>query len=177
MSVQLINWKSDQVMLEEAEMAVYSYLEQMGTAFVAYHHAATPTAADVAAMEGVIVGKHCKNLFLRNSKGDALYLLIAPHDKEIYLPQVAKTIGSTRLSFAPSEWMQQFLGLNPGSVSPFGLLNDADAKVFVILDSELKKYDWICFHPNVGTATLSMSYEAFEQFIQSRENGWRYLEL
>lgn len=177
MSVQMIDWKSDLAMLDEAERTVYSYLEQLGTAFVTYHHEATPTAADVAAMEDMIQGKHCKNLFLKNSKGDALYLLIVPHDKEIYLPQVARLIGSTRLSFAPSDWMQRYLGLNPGSASPFGLLNDEAGQVNVLLDAALKRYDWICFHPNIGTATLSMPINGLEQFLQSRTNPWQYLEI
>lgn len=177
MTARIIDWKNELASLSEAEIKVYRFLEAMQTSFVAYHHEAAPTVAHVSELEALIKGRHCKNLFLKNSKGDQLFLLIAPYDKQVYLPQVAKSIGSTRLSFASSDLMQQYLGLEPGSVSPFGLLNDAAGSVQVLLDESLKTYEWISFHPNMSTATLSIKYADLERFLDTQTNAWRRISV
>lgn len=153
--------------LTNAEREVYQYLMDKELGFCAYHHEETPTAEDVAHLEESIRGRHCKNLLLINSKGDQLYMLIAPHDLQVNLRSVARQINSTRLSFADSELMQALLKLEPGSVSPFGLMNDQEHRIKLLLDERLLSYDFINFHPNVNTATLSLSFSDFQAFIGS----------
>ncbi len=177
MTARKIEWKRESHTLGEAEIKVYEFLESMQMEFIAYHHEAAPTVEHVSGLESLIIGRHCKNLFLKNSKGDQLFLLIAPYDKKVHLPQIAKSIGSTRLSFASPALMQQYLGLDPGSVSPFGLLNDDSGSVQVLLDESLSQYDWISFHPNVNTATLSIKYIDLERFLDRQKNVWRRLAV
>lgn len=167
MKVERINPFSKDVALDQAEQIVYNYLRDEHLEFIAYHHLETPTADHVADLEVSIRGKHCKNLFLKNSKGDQLFMLIAPHDLQVNLRAVARQINSTRLSFADAESMMALLGLEPGSVSPFGLLNDLEQRITLILDLRLFQYDFINFHPNVNTATISLSFGDFSSFIKS----------
>lgn len=167
MNIEIIDPFIGEPLLEQAEQMVYNYLRERQLAFIAYHHLETPTAEHVAHLEISIRGRHCKNLFLRNSKGDQLFMLIAPHDLQVNLRAVARQINSTRLSFADAESMLDLLGLEPGSVSPFGLLNDLEHQITLLLDKRLFDYDFINFHPNVNTATISLSFNDFLCFIKS----------
>ena len=97
---------------------------------------------------------HCKNLFLRNQKGNRHYLVILTASKKADLRAVADQIGDGKLSFASPERLMTHLGLTPGSVSPFGLINDRDHAVRVVLDRDLKTAARVAFHPNINTATL-----------------------
>jgi Ala-tRNA(Pro) deacylase len=112
-----------------------------------------------------IEAMHCKNLFLRNQKGDRHYLVVVPHSKSVDLRQVAEEIGDGKLSFGSPERLMKHLGLMPGSVSPFGLLNDPARHVRVFLDRALERADRVSFHPNDNTATLVLSGKDFERFL------------
>lgn len=156
---------------------VYEFLNGLGIEFICYEHEPTPTAEHVAILENKIRGKHCKNLFLKNSKGDQLYMLIAPHDKPVDLKKTARLIGSTRLSFAEADQMWTYLKLLPGAVSPFGLIHDLDHAIKVLLDEEIMSYDHINFHPNVNTATVSLRVEDFIKYLNATGNSWQTIAL
>lgn len=156
---------------------VYEFLKALGIEYVNYDHDPTPTAEHVAILEQEIRGKHCKNLFLKNSKADQLFMLIAPHDKPIDLKKTARLIGSTRLSFAEADKMWTYLKLLPGAVSPFGLIHDTEHFITVLVDQEIMSYDYINFHPNVNTATVSLSIEDFVKYLNLIGNKWQTLEL
>lgn len=156
---------------------VYEFLNNLGIGFINYEHDPTPTAEHVAILETEIRGKHCKNLFLKNSKADQLFMLIAPHDKPIDLKKTARLIGSTRLSFAEADKMWTYLKLLPGAVSPFGLIHDSEHFVKVLLDQEIMSYDFINFHPNVNTATVSLSVADFTKYLDAIGNRWQTLAL
>ena len=104
---------------------------------------------------------HCKNLFLRNQKGNRHYLVVLEHSKRADLKAVADQIGDGKLSFASPERLMTHLGLTPGSVSPFGLINDRDHAVRVVLDRDLKSADALAFHPNINTATFVIAAADF----------------
>lgn len=159
------------------EIQVYQKLEALGIEYLAYQHEPSPTVEHVATLDQGIRGRHCKNLFLKNSKADQLYLLIAPYDKAVDLKCVSRIMGTTRLSFADAETMQRYLGLEPGAVSPFGLINDETHFVKVLIDAALKDYAFINFHPNVNTATVSMAFRDFELFMNNTGNTWNYIVL
>lgn len=159
------------------EAKVYEILKDLGIEYICYEHEATPTAEHVAILENEIRGRHCKNLFLKNSKADQLFMLIAPHDKAVDLKKTARLIGSTRLSFAEADKMWTYLKLLPGAVSPFGLIHDTDRVIQVLLDQEILSYDYINFHPNVNTATVSLSVKDFIKFLEASGNRWETLEL
>lgn len=172
------DWKNTERQPRDlAEYQVYELLESLGIGFEAYRHEPSPTAAHVTELDQRIRGRHCKNLFLKNSLGDQLFLLIVPYDTTVNLRQVARLLGSTRLSFAPATLMADLLGLEPGSVSPFGLINDREHVIRVLLDAVLADYEHINFHPNVGTATVSLAFEDFEHFLDWTGNRWGMISL
>jgi len=113
---------------------------------------------------------HCKNLFLRNKKGDRHYLVVAAHTTTVDIAALAERVGESRLSFASPERLAAQLGLTPGAVSPFGLINDRTGGVRVILDRNLRSAARVGFHPNVNTATVVLAFTDFERFLASRGN-------
>jgi len=118
-----------------------------------------------------------KNLFLRNKKGDRHYLVILGIDKQADLRRLVKVIGDDRLSFGSPERLMKCLGVTPGSVSPFGLLNDPSGEVRVIVDADLRAAERLIFHPNTNTSSLSISVEDFEKFLATRKNQVRYVSV
>lgn len=171
-----LNWR-EQDALKATEQEVYHYLEALGIAFKSFHHEAAPTVEHVAAIEAHLSGRHCKNLFMRNSRGDQHYLVIAPHDKPLDMKLVARAIPSTRLSFAQPEVLLECLGLTPGSVTPFGLIHDKEKAVKVILDTDILAFEGICFHPGNNEATTTITVEGLEHFLRSTGHGFQYVTV
>jgi Ala-tRNA(Pro) deacylase len=163
--------------MSEARQTVFDSLHSLGIAFECHEHPAVATVADAEAHWQGIEAAHCKNLFLRNQKGDRHYLVIASHSKRVDLGQLADQIGDGKLSFASPERLMKCLGLTPGSVSPFGLLNDADRRVRVCLDSDLKRAERISFHPNDNTATLVLGFADFERFLRHVGHAVRVVSI
>lgn len=157
--------------------AVYDELARLGISYTAYEHPPVFTAEEAAVHWAGLDGAPVKNLFLRNKKGNRHYLVILGIEKQADLRQLAKAIGDDRLSFASPERLATHLGLAPGSVSPFGLINDADRAVTVIIDADLRRAERVIFHPNVNTASVTLSFSDFERFLASRPNAVRYVEL
>jgi Ala-tRNA(Pro) deacylase len=120
---------------------------------------------------------HCKNLFLRNQKGSRHYLVIVAHHKRADLRSVANQIGDGKLSFASAERLMSNLGVAPGSVSPFGLLNDRAHHVRLFLDRDLKAAPRISFHPNENTATITVTFADFERFVAHCGHPVGYLSV
>jgi len=120
---------------------------------------------------------HCKNLFFRNHKGNKHYLVLLPHDQELDITKLEKLLHQGKLSFASEARMEKYLGLRPGSVSPFGLINDSEDHVFVYLDENLKNAQNIAFHPNDNRATLSLSYASFIRFLDFVGNTYVYIQI
>src|SRR6478672_2996414 len=136
------------------EQPVLARLEQLGIPFDRYEHPPIATGDEGLEHWEGIDAVHCKNLFLRNQKGTRHYLVILPVTKRADLRAVADQVGDGKLSFASPERLMTYLAVTPGSVSPFGLINDRERHVGVFLDRELKQAPRISFHPNINTATL-----------------------
>ena len=152
------------------EANVVRSLGELGITYERHEH---PPVATVEAAEQYWTGieaTHCKNLFLRNQKGDRHYLVILEHQKKADLRKVADQIGDGRLSFGSPERLMKHLGLAPGSVSPFGLINDATRAVRVVLDRDLKSAERLSFHPNINTVTFVVSAADFARFLESCGN-------
>ncbi len=98
-------------------------------------------------------------------------------EKQANLRDLVRVIGDDRLSFGSAERLLQQLGLTPGSVSPFGLLNDASGHVIVIVDDELRLVERLIFHPNINTASLTIAVADFERFLASRSNRVRWVRV
>jgi Ala-tRNA(Pro) deacylase len=157
------------------EQEVQAALSSLDIAFDRYEHPPVASASDADEHWAGIDAVLTKNLFLRNQKGTQHYLVILELRKRANLRMVADQIGDGRLSFGTPDQMMSYLGVTPGSVSPFGLINDAGHEIRVCLDRELKTAERISFHPNINTATLVMAFADFERFLASRGNPVRYL--
>src|SRR5512137_2864674 len=153
------------------EAAVCDYLGALGIAYERYEHPPVFTVEQALEHWGRIDAVHCKNLFLRNKKGDRHYLVVAAHTTAIDMGALAERIGEGRLSFASAERLAAHLGLTPGAVSPFGLINDPSHGVRVLLDGTLRAAARVGFHPNVNTATLVLTFADFERFLAARGNS------
>ena len=120
---------------------------------------------------------HCKNLFFRNHKGDKHYLVILEAAKQMNIHDIEKRLKQGKLSLASEKRMLKYLGLKPGSVSPFGLLHDEDDKVVVFLDENLQKAEKLSFHPNLNTASLVITYPNLVKFLNWTGNEYHFLKL
>ncbi|OGD23860.1 MAG: hypothetical protein A2Y70_05865 [Candidatus Aminicenantes bacterium RBG_13_64_14] len=161
----------------DVERKVLEILDKLGIAYGRHEHPPVATVEEAEKYWGSIKGTHCKNLFLRNKRGNRHYLVVAAVDKAVDLKRLNALLGEDRLSFASPERLMRWLGLEPGSVSPFGLINDAAHQVDVICDEALKSSAGLGFHPNVNTATLEIALADFEKFLASRGNTVRWLKL
>ncbi len=145
---------------------VLSLLTKLNLSCKVYEHHAAKTMCDLEAVDRMIDGCYCKNLFLRNANGKQHYLVIVNGDKPVDLKKLAKVIGSTRLSFASDERLLKWLQLQPGSVGPFGLIHDTTHHVITIIDREIVDAEKICFHPNDNTATIVISYSGLDRYFR-----------
>ncbi len=152
------------------EEQVYQRLAELGIAYERYEHPPVPTVEDAEKYWVDIDATHCKNLFLRNQKGNRHYLVVLLHAKKADLRALADQIGDGKLSFASPERLLTHLGLTPGSVSPFGLINDHAHAVRVVLDRDLKSAERVSFHPNINTRTLVLARADFDKFLAACGN-------
>ncbi|MSO45331.1 MAG: prolyl-tRNA synthetase associated domain-containing protein [Acidobacteria bacterium] len=159
------------------ERSVYERLEALAIAFARHEHPPIATAEAGAEHWAGIDAVHCKNLFMRNQKGTRYYLVILNYLKRADLRAIADQIGDGKLSFASPERLLKELGLTPGSVSPFGLINDADHSVHVVLDDDLKSAERISFHPNIDTATIVLAFADFLRFLEACGNSIQYVSV
>ncbi len=139
-------------------------LAQLGIDTTTHEHPPLRTVEESRALRGEIPGAHTKNLFLKDKKG-VLWLITALEDTPIDLKTLHKQLGSGRLSFGKPELMREVLGVEPGSVTPFTLINESAREVNFVLDEALLAYETLNFHPLVNTATTSIAREDFLKFV------------
>jgi Ala-tRNA(Pro) deacylase len=156
---------------------VFVRLAALGIAWELYEHPPVFTAEEAAVQWRDIDGVAVKNLFLRNKKGDRHYLVILGIDKQADLRQLVRVIGDDRLSFGSPDRLRTHLGVEPGSVSPFGLIHDQSRAVRVVVDSDLRDAARIIFHPNDNTASVTISGADFVRFLQDQGNPVRWVHL
>lgn len=164
-------------MTNEIKQAVYDKLDVMGISYDVEEHEAVFTIAKVDKIGAFDRGVGCKNLFLRDEKGRRHFLLIAEEHTQVDLKSVRAQLGCSRLSFGSEERLWNCLKLKPGSVSPFGVLNDTECKVEVIFDSRLKDKPDLGFHPNDNTATVWISFKDIKRVIEDNGNDIYYVKL
>ena len=138
------------------EERVYDLLERLDVPFERVDHDAVGIIEGCAEIEKLLDIEICKNLFLRNSKGDQYYLLMLPGGKHLVTKDLAKKIGSTRLSFGTPEKMEEYLDITPGSVSVLGLMNDHGNNIQFLVDNDIKKWEYFGCHPCINTSSLKI---------------------
>ena len=163
--------------LTEKETRLVDLLDSLGIAYFRTEHPAVNTIQEARRHWGGLPGAHCKNLFLRNQKGRRHYLVILEHSKSADLRRVTEILGEDRLSFASPERLKRYLDLEPGAVSPFGLIHDKENHVEVLIDKDLEGAARIYFHPNVNTATLGMSFVDFRKYLDHCGNRFRFIKM
>lgn len=146
---------------EARELRVYDLLDRLGIEYWRVDHPAARTMEDCAAADRMLGDDTaiCKNLFLRNSKGDRHYLLMMPGEKKFKTSAVSKQIGSTRLSFGEEEKLLEYLDIQPGSVSVMGLMNDRAGSVQLLMDRDVLKLPYVGFHPCKSTTSMKIRRE------------------
>lgn len=162
---------------EERKKAVYDYLGTRGIKYSKYDHEEAPTIEIARRLWHDDGSKHCKNLFFRNKKGDRHYLVVFDCEKSLAIHDLEQRLKQGKLTFASEKRMEKHLGLRPGSVSPFGLINDPQNHVYLFLDSNLRSEKSLSFHPNDNTSTVVISLGEFMRFLESAGNSYEFIEL
>ena len=145
---------------------LFARLNALGIQTKTKDHAPVYTVEEAQALRGDIQGGHCKNLFLKDDKG-AIWLIVCLEESQIDLKAAPAKIGSRRLSFGKPDLLMQVMGVEPGSVTPFGLINDRQARVNVILDAAMMAHDLVNYHPLQNTATTTIRPADLVSFIRS----------
>ena len=182
-------------MTTERQDAVLEYLREHNIPFTYYNHPEGKTIEEAKRWWKDDGSVHCKNIFMRNHKGNQHYLIcfhcdhdLDIHDLEARLKQALQAQGKPscgKLSFASPERMMKYLGLEPGSVSPFGLINDKEHHVHLFLDAALKddksypdpKRKTLSFHPNDCRGTVVIALEDFERYLAEVGNRYEYIKM
>ena len=129
-----------------------------------HHHSALFTVADSKKLRGKINGAHSKNLFLKNKKNE-FFLLSCQEEDKINLKKISKLLELGNVSFAKQEYLEQYLKIKPGSVSPFALLNDSGGFVNFYLEQTLYESKLVNFHPLINTLTITIETNKFIEFM------------
>ncbi|MFT6556432.1 prolyl-tRNA synthetase associated domain-containing protein [Sneathiella sp.] len=154
---------------------LFSYFEKLGIKFKTHQHEPVFTVEEAQAVSRELEGGHSKNLFLKDKTGD-LYLLVCLEETRVDLKSLRKKIGAKNLSFGKADLLIDTLGIEPGSVTPFSLINDTDKKVFVLLDEAMMKEDYLNFHPLINDKTTQISSKDLLQFIESCGQNYRIID-
>jgi len=146
---------------------LFACLDSLGIAHKTVKHPPVFTVEQARKLRGELPGGHTKNLFLRDKKHD-LYLVVALEDAEIELKSLHRRLGATgRFSFGASDLLREVWGVEPGSVTPFGAINDTAGRVTVVLDRDMMQHDTLNYHPLDNTMTTSIARDDLVKFLES----------
>jgi Ala-tRNA(Pro) deacylase len=159
------------------DTGLYLILEQLEIPFDYYEHPPAPTIEQARVYWKNIESAHCKNLFFRNHKGNRHYLVILEHSQSLGVRELEQKLKQGKLTFASAERMMRYLGVSPGSVTPFGLIHDTAHHVHMFIDARLQNVSKISFHPCINTASIVVRWSDFLKFIHFTQNTYEFLEL
>jgi len=159
------------------ENSLENWLKQNQIEFILHEHTPVYTVEEAREYCSHILGLHCKNLFLKDSKSGKFFLLTLPATKSIALNLIRRQIRAKKLSFANPDELFKVLRLEPGSVSPFGLLYDNQKVVTFLIDQEVWNAPRVCFHPNVNYETIELTQNDFQKYIHLAKVPKILLEL
>ena len=155
---------------------LFELLSKKNKDFQIHDHEPLFTVEDSENLRGEIKGAHTKNLFLKNKKNN-FFLFSCDENANIDLKQFSKSIKAKNLSFANEEYLERFLGIKPGSVSPYALLNDKNNVVEFYLDEKLYKSEVINFHPLINTTTITIKTSEFINFLLENKKNVHIFSL
>lgn len=150
----------------EREVRVYDLLDKLGIEYERTDHEEANTMEKCNEIDKILDTIICKNLFLCNRQQTEFYLLMMPGDKPFKTKYITKQLGCSRLSFAPSEKMLEYLDIKPGAVSIMGLMNDKDNKIQLVIDKPVVESETLGCHPCVCTSSLKFkTKDIIEKFL------------
>lgn len=162
----------------EKEIRCYDLLDRLNVPYQRIDHEAANTMEACAAVDEALNATICKNLLLCNRQCTAFYLLMIPGEKHFKTSVLSKEIGSSRLSFAAPEYMEQFLDITPGSLSVLGLMNDKENRVQLLMDEDILKGDYFGCHPCINTSSLRIATkDLMERIIPALGHEPRFVTL
>jgi Ala-tRNA(Pro) deacylase len=151
-------------------------LDELGIAHTTFEHVPVATVEEAERHTGHLPGAHCKNLFLKDRKG-GLWLLVCLNRRRIDINRLAKVLGCARLSFGRAELLEEVLGVAPGGVTPFALINDRDRLVQPLLDRAMLAYEQLNYHPLTNAATTTIPAAELPRFLKACGHEPRILDL
>ena len=151
-------------------------LDEAGITYSVHEHPPLRTVEDSKVHRGQMDGAHVKNLYLRDRKKKN-HLIVAQEDRDIDLKALPGMIGADRLSFGSADRLFEFLGVRPGAVSPFTLINDPDHRVKLTIDASLMESEMLFFHPLVNDLTLGVTPDGLRRFLQITGHDLRIISL
>ncbi len=162
-----------------AEIRTYDLLDSLNIPYWRVDHDATATIEACHDVDKLLNIDICKNLFLCNAQKTDFYLLMMPGEKKFKTARLSRQIGSARLSFAGPDYMKQFLGLTPGSVSVLGLMNDTENRVRLLIDKDvIQQHPFIGCHPCINTSSLKISTkDILDKFLPRVNHNYTIVEL
>ena len=162
----------------EKELRVYNLLDSLQIPYQRIDHEPAMTMEACAAVDKALEATICKNLLLCNRQQTSFYLLMLPGGKPFKTSVLSNLIGSSRLSFAPQEFMERFLDITPGSLSILGLMNDKEHQVELLIDAEVLNGEFIGCHPCINTSSLRLrTQDVVEKLIPAMAHTPRIIEL
>jgi Ala-tRNA(Pro) deacylase len=148
---------------------IKDYLSNLEINFKEFLHQAVYTCEDAEKFVSGVRGPHLKNLFVKDKKSRRFYLAILPAEERLDMNSLGKALND-KIKFANEDDLKNFLGVNPGSVSPFGLINDLEHKIKLVVGRKIWDSDFVSFHPNANTETLELSGMDFQKYVKSLDN-------
>jgi Ala-tRNA(Pro) deacylase len=155
---------------------LFAQFDALGIAHRTYAHPPVFTVAEAAALRGSLPGGHCKSLFLKDKKG-GFWLAVMLEERRIDLQRLAASLAAPRFSFGSATDLQRLLGVEPGSVTPFALVNDAEHRVTPVLDAGMLRRDPLNYHPLRNDRTTAVSSADLLRLIAISGHAPRIVEL
>jgi Ala-tRNA(Pro) deacylase len=155
---------------------LFTFLHQLGIEYSTVEHPPFFTVEEGRPWHDKIPGLHCKNLFIKDRKG-GIWLVVMPGEKRADLGRLEKLLSAPRFSFARAELLLQILELTPGSVTPFGLMNDTGRVVTVVLDQDMLDSEWVNYHPLCNEASTTLRSADLVRFVRALGYEPRILRL
>jgi len=159
---------------------VFDVMESMNIPYEVVEHQPVYTIEEMEAIEELNNNSKdlvVKNLFIRDDKKQRFFLIVLHKDKKVNLKGLRQKLNSRPLTFASEKYLEKYLGLSTGAVSPFGVINDTDCTVEVVFDKDILEYERIGVHPNDNTATVWIRPQDMEMIIKNHGNVVTYLDI
>ena len=163
----------------DKEIRTYDLLDSLEIEYERVDHEEANTMEACAAVDEVLApAVICKNLFLCNTQKTKFYLLMIKNDKKFKTKEISKQINSSRLSFAPPEYMEKYLDITPGSASVMGLMNDTENQVTLLVDEDVLAAEYFGCHPCVNTSSMKLKTEdVFTKYLDAVHHNYMTVTL